>query len=162
LKSSGLFATMLNLNLDVQDAYKESSINLSTNGVVSFVGLTGPWVGTGSISCSSHMACEIASQMLLTPYTAVDEDVLDSVAEITNMVLGNVKTSLENIVGPMGISIPTVIYGRNFTSRAVGKHEWTIVPFASGGERLEVQICLLPQGQGHRPRLTLADEAVQI
>ena len=31
--------------------------------------------------------------MLMTEYTAICEDVLDAVAEITNMIIGNVKTA---------------------------------------------------------------------
>ena len=39
---------------------------------------------------------------------------LDAVAEVTNMIIGNVKTVLESRLGAMGLSTPTVIYGRNF------------------------------------------------
>jgi chemotaxis protein CheX len=60
------------------------------------------------------------------------------------MILGNVKTLLEEELGPMGLSIPTVIYGRNFTTRSVGKSEWTVVPFTCLGEKVEIQICLAP------------------
>jgi CheY-specific phosphatase CheX len=42
------------------------------------------------------------------------------------------------------LSIPTVIYGRNFTSRSVGNNDWVVLPFAYGGDILEVRICLAP------------------
>jgi chemotaxis protein CheX len=87
----------------------------------------------------------------------VNDDVLDAVAEVTNMVIGNVKTVLEERLGAMGLSIPTVIYGRNFSSRTVGKQNWTVVPFTLGNERLEVQLCLAPNREP-RPRLALADQ----
>ncbi|HYP08368.1 MAG TPA: hypothetical protein VER03_19195, partial [Bryobacteraceae bacterium] len=61
--------------------------------------------------------------------------------------------------GPMGLSIPTVIYGRNFSSRAVGKQEWTVVPFDCEGERLEVQLCLAEQKSGARLRVGLTENA---
>ena len=92
----------------------------------------------------------------MVEYTAVDDEVLDAVAEVTNMILGNVKTSLEERLGPMGLSIPTVIYGRNFSSRTVGKQEWTVVPFDCDGERLEVQLCLAEQRDQLKTRVPLA------
>ena len=56
--------------------------------------------------------------LLITEYAAINEDVLDSVAEVTNMIIGNVKTALEDRLGAMGLSTPTVIYGRNFQTRS--------------------------------------------
>ena len=44
----------------------------------------------------------------------------------------------------MGLSTPTVIYGRNFQTRSAGNQEWTVVPFLLEGERLCVQLCLAP------------------
>jgi hypothetical protein len=49
----------------------------------------------------------------------------------------------------MGLSIPTVIYGRNFTTRSVGHNEWTVVPFELDGEVFEIQISL---AQRHHAR----------
>jgi len=69
---------------------------------------------------------------------------LDSVAEVTNMIIGNVKTHLENRLGGMGLSTPTVIYGRNFQTRSTKNREWTVVPFDCEGERLCVQVCIVP------------------
>ncbi|MEO8130562.1 MAG: chemotaxis protein CheX, partial [Bryobacteraceae bacterium] len=112
----------------------------------------GSWVGTGSVSCTAACACKISSQFLMAEYTSVNEDVLDAIAEITNMVIGNVKTLLEEDLGPMGLSIPTVIFGRNFASRTVGTFEWTVVPFSFEGERIVIQICLAPQKEAIRPK----------
>jgi len=68
------------------------------------------------------------------------------------MVIGNVKTLLEEDLGPMGLSIPTVIFGRNFASRTVGTFEWTVVPFLFDGERIIIQICLAPQKNAIKPK----------
>jgi chemotaxis protein CheX len=86
----------------------------------------------------------MASRLLLAKYDHLDEDVLDAVAEVTNMIIGNVKTGLEDRFGPMGLSTPTVIYGRNFQTRGARHQEWTVVPFPLGNERMCVQMCLAP------------------
>ena len=100
------------------------------------------------LSCSAKFACKMASHFLQEEYSAVSEDVLDSVAEITNMVIGNVKTHLENRLGAMGLSTPTVIYGRNFQTRGARNQEWTVVPFNLEGERMCIQICIVPNAEG--------------
>lgn len=139
-----VFSTMLSAELKPGEVFTEKQEAAPASGVVSLIGLAGPWVGTGSLSCTASFACKIASQMLMTEYSSVCEDVLDAVAEITNMIVGNVKTTLEDRVGGMLLSTPTVIYGRNFQTRSARNQEWTVVPFEWDGERMCVQVCIAP------------------
>jgi len=145
-----VFGTMLGIELQDQEASVGDGVPGSNAGVLALIGLAGSWAGSGTFSCSAEMAQKISGQMLMMEFTAVDADVLDAIGEITNMVLSNVKTSLEELLGPMGLSIPTVIYGRNFTTRSVGNGNWTIVPFECLGERVEVHICLAPSNERQR------------
>jgi chemotaxis protein CheX len=78
----------------------------------------------------------------MTEYDAVTEDVLDAMAEMANMIFGNVKTELEEQLGGLGLSIPTVIFGRNFATRSVGQQSWTVVPIRAGSDLMELKICL--------------------
>ena len=157
-----VFETMLDSSVAFGEAYRGVHSHDSNNGVVSFIGLAGACMGIGSIACSAACACELAGRLTMAEHAAVDEDVLDAVAELTNMILGNVKTSLEERLGPMGLSIPTVIYGRNFSSRTVGKQEWTVAPFDYHGERVEVQLCLAEQRGLHRHRPATIGATLQI
>jgi len=45
----------------------------------------------------------------MAEYMLMDTEVLDAVAEIANMILGNVKTALKKSLGTMGMSIPAAI-----------------------------------------------------
>lgn len=139
-----VFATMLNLELMPGEVFLEKEEAAPVSGVVSLIGLAGPWVGSGSVSCTAEFACKIASHLLQTEYPAMNEDVLDAVAEVTNMIIGNVKTDLEDRLGEMGLSTPTVIYGRNFQTRSAGTQPWTVVPFLLEGDRMCVQMCIAP------------------
>ncbi len=139
-----VFTTMLNLNVLPGEVFVEKEEAVPSSGVVSLIGLAGSWVGSGSLACSAGCAAKIASALLMAPYTAIDEDVLDAVAEVTNMIIGNVKTALESRLGAMGLSTPTVIYGRNFQTRSSGNQEWTVVPFALDEDRMCVQVCIAP------------------
>jgi chemotaxis protein CheX len=80
--------------------------------------------------------------MLMMECPAVNEEVLDAVAELTNMIIGSVKTDLEQHLGPLGLSIPTVVFGRNFKTRSSGSAEWIVVRFHWEDECLLVKVCL--------------------
>ena len=147
-----VFSTMLGLELESREAFTETIPPGPAEGVVSLIGLAGSWVGTGGLSCSPQFACLISSRMLMTELTAVDGEVLDAIAEVTNMIIGNVKTSLEIHLGPMGLSIPTVVFGKNFTTRSVGSGPWIIVPFRHGENGMNVKICLTPNQQARPAR----------
>jgi chemotaxis protein CheX len=148
-----VFATMLGVELGPGELVKVARGSERSGGVVSLIGVAGAWAGSGSVSCSAQMACRICSLMLMTEAHSVDEDVLDAVAEITNMAIGNVKTDLEEHLGPLGLSIPTVIFGRNFQTKTAGTVDWTEVHFDWDGEPLAVKFCLAPQesGTSHAP-----------
>ena len=95
--------------------------------VTALLGLTGAWSGSGQFSCAPELACRIAAQMLMSEYKTVDEDVLDAVAEVANMIIGNVKNMLEAGLGPMGLSVPTIVFGEQFDTRVAGNPDPVIV-----------------------------------
>jgi chemotaxis protein CheX len=139
-----VFTTMLNLSVTPGEVFVEKEEAVPSSGVVSLIGLAGSWVGSGSLACSAGCATKIASALLMASYEGINEEVLDAVAEVTNMIIGNVKTVLETRLGAMGLSTPTVIYGRNFQTRSSGNQEWTVVPFSLDDERMCVQVCIAP------------------
>jgi chemotaxis protein CheX len=144
-----VFSTMLGVEVGAAESKIEGSAPEPNDGVVSFIGIAGTWAGTGSLSCSPHMACRICSALLMSEFSSVDEEVLDAVAELTNMIIGSVKTDLEAELGPLGLSIPTVVFGRNFKTRSAGTTEWISVVFHWDGEDLLVKMCLTPNEKAH-------------
>jgi chemotaxis protein CheX len=144
-----VFSTMLGGELSGGEVTVEATNSEPTDGVVSLIGIAGSWAGTGSLSCSPAVACRICAAMLLTEAKAVDEDVLDAVAELTNMIIGSVKTDLERELGPLGLSIPTVVFGRNFKTRSAGTAEWIHVRLLWGEDPLRIKMCLAPSEKPH-------------
>jgi chemotaxis protein CheX len=142
-----VFTTMLASDPAVGEAYAEHKASGVADGVVALIGLTGQWIGTGMVTCSAGLAAHLSASLLMTETPAdnqaITEEVLDAMAEITNMVIGNVKNLLEANVGELTLSIPTVVYGRNLTTRSVNDGEWVVVPFICGDERMEVKVCLV-------------------
>jgi len=150
------FSTMLSATIEPGEvldpsAAPEASLPEPNEGVVSFIGLAGSWQGTGTIMCSASVACRICSQMLMTDSKSVDEEVLDAIAELTNIVIGSVKNDLEQQLGPLGLSIPSVIFGRNFKTKNAAHAEWVIERFRWEGENFLVKLCLAPNEKQPAP-----------
>jgi chemotaxis protein CheX len=138
-----VFSTMLGAELTTGDV-SVAAASEPNDGVVSFIGIAGSWAGTGSLTCSPEMACRVCAAMLMTEPPAVNEDVLDAVAELTNMIIGSVKTDLELELGPLGLSVPTVIFGRNFKTRSAATVEWIHTRFQWDQDFLQIKMCLAP------------------
>lgn len=151
-----VFSTMLNLSVETGSPYHEKPENKSFDGVVALIGLAGAWVGAGRVSCSASFACKISGALLMSEYDSVNEEVLDAMAEVTNMIIGNVKSQLEQDYGPMGLSIPTVIFGRNYKARSSGVSDWRVVPFLCEGERMDIKLCLVPGSETNSHRAEIA------
>jgi chemotaxis protein CheX len=148
-----VFSTMMGVEISPGEVALEHSTPDANDGVVSLIGLAGSWTGTGSIGCSATLACRVCSLLLMTEVQSVNEEVLDAVAELTNMIVGSVKTDLEQHLGPLGLSIPTVVYGRNFKTRSTGITDWTSLRFDWDGESLLVRVSLAPTEQTPHLRL---------
>ncbi|MBI2688642.1 MAG: chemotaxis protein CheX [Acidobacteria bacterium] len=124
-----------------------------SDGVVALIGMAGPWIGTGALTCKPDLACRLAELFLLTPYEKVNDEVLDAVSELGNMVIGNLKVVIEEHVGPMGLSTPTTIYGASFTTKIGGSNEWILIPVKVCDGEMLVQVCILPnpdEGRMHQ------------
>jgi len=139
-----VFSTMLGFDLTSGEPRTEVNAPGPSDGIIAVIGLAGAWVGTTSLSCDAAMACRMSTAMLGMDYTEVNEDVLDAISEIANMVSGNFKTAAESYLGPLGLSIPTVVYGLSFSARTAGKEKWIVVPFSCGKDAIEFKVCLTP------------------
>jgi chemotaxis protein CheX len=143
--SREVFETMLNLPLEIEPSVMKTVIEPEAfHGVVALVGVAGAWTGAGHMSCSPHFAEKLAGALLLTEYDSVNEEVLDAVAEVANMIIGNVKTIFEETLGPLGLTVPTVIFGRNYHTRSAGVKDWVLVRLRSGEDTMDINFCLMP------------------
>jgi chemotaxis protein CheX len=122
---------------------RSGELTFPCDGVLSVIGLTGKWVGSGYLVCSSASACRLASSFLMSdPACGVTDEVLDAVGEITNMIVGTVKNSLEDSLGPLQLSIPTVIHGKNISTHFMKSVLSSTVICSSEGWSVTLRICL--------------------
>lgn len=142
--TAALFATMMHGQPEALPHYCTSASVEDHESLFCFIGFSGEVVGSGSLHCSGECATRLASSLLMGDYKRVDAEVLDATAEITNMIVGNVKTSIEEELGPIGISTPTVIYGQHYAARNIGASEWIVVPFRYEGHEFDIRVSLQP------------------
>lgn len=140
-----VFSMMLGMDPTSGDPYEETGATESFAGVVALVGIGGPWVGMGTIYCGTELALQVTGAMLMQEQNTVNDEVLDAMAELANMIVGNVKTILEEELGPLMLSIPTVIFGRNYQAlNGMGKSR-VVVPFEVAGHKMFVKFFLTRQ-----------------
>jgi chemotaxis protein CheX len=146
-----VFSLMMGLEIQAEAPYEEANSTGNVDGVVALIGLAGQWTGGGILQCDAGLARKFYSSLLATECPAdsdgVTEEVLDAVAEIANMIIGNVKNEIERDLGPIGMGIPSVVYGRNFTTRNAGSN-WIVSPFSCDGGRMLVKFCLTQPASG--------------
>jgi chemotaxis protein CheX len=149
-----VFATMLGIEPRYEGFAPET--RAPELGIISLVGITGDWGGSGVFCCSPALARLLCTRMLGTEPTAIDDEVLDVIAEITNMMIGNVKTALEGAAGPLAISVPTVIHGRNFDFRNAPGLRSLALAFTAEEHAFEVRISLAPTANNEKSRSRVA------
>lgn len=144
-----VFSTMLGLELEDAALEPAESPAIPDAGIVAMVGIAGAVSGNVNIRISNELSCILASRLLMTEYTEVNDDVLDAIAELANMIVGGLKTNLEDRFGLMGLSLPTVISADRYVARspAVGQR-FAIsfrCPHENGIDSFTVQMSLISE-----------------
>lgn len=99
-----VFGTMLSDHVEVVDKPWQSDVTRLTASVH----FAGPAPGALLVECSKQDACCVAELLTGIRHDEVSEDVLDGLAEMANMVGGNLKSLLH---AGAGLSMPIVVEG---------------------------------------------------
>ena len=110
-----VFETMIFMSITEKEDQETEIVGDTYLGTISF---KGDIQGSLGVTFEESAAKAVAASMLcLEPDEAVsDEDLADAVGEVANMVMGGVKSRLQDEIGSIEISIPTVISGQNLKS----------------------------------------------
>jgi chemotaxis protein CheX len=97
---------------------------------------TGEVKGCFGLCLDQPGARAVAAAMLCMDDTEdlTENDVIDAVGEIANMVMGGIKTRLQENVRDLEISIPSVIQGRDLVNRPGEGSEYVAIPVTIGGQ----------------------------
>lgn len=93
-----------------------SRLTTARHAVTVMVGLVGAHSGNIALNMSEAAALHLASGLLGSPVTHIDEDCVDAVMELGNMVAGGIKTALASTPYAMqNISLPSLVMGQGYS-----------------------------------------------
>lgn len=98
--------------------------------------------GSVVISFPEQTFLNVMSSMLGEELTVLSKDILDGAGEITNMIFGQAKITLNDRGYGIKMALPTVISGKGHTLSAQTKGPTMVVPFTSSAGNFFVEICL--------------------
>ena len=110
--------------------------------VSGIIGITGDATGSLAISFTESCICDLVERMLGEPCPAANQDVFDTVGEITNMVSGAARARLEREGLEVYAAIPTVIYGKEHVINHILKCPSIVIPFATDRGTFAADICI--------------------
>ncbi|MBX3743686.1 MAG: chemotaxis protein CheX [Verrucomicrobiae bacterium] len=133
------FETMLSLKVTPEEAGVPT-----WNGephVAGSVGFIGRLSGVVYIYASAPLAREITGRMLglATEEIEGDEMVNDAVGELTNMVVGQIKSQLSDRGMPCVLTIPSIVRGSHFVIESVSSTTRRVNTFRCGDRQFVVE-----------------------
>ena len=105
-----VFETMI--FMDLEECF-DSERHIEGDILLGSITFNGDFKGCLAICCNLSCAEAIAANMLgLDPNESVSqEDIYDAIGEVTNMIMGSIKTRIQQNVGNLNVSIPMVVSG---------------------------------------------------
>ena len=109
--------------------------------VTGIIGLSGKASGDVVISFERDLALKATETFLGETCDEITADVIDTVGELTNMIAGHAKSSMESL--HLQLALPTVIVGKNHSIRFPSKVKPISMPFESDMGKLNIEIGLV-------------------
>ncbi len=98
--------------------------------------------GSVIISFPEDTFLAIMSNMLGEVYTSLNEDIVDGAGELTNIIFGQAKITLNEKGYGIRAAIPSVVKGKNHELLSQTKGPVVVVPFESSAGPFVVEICI--------------------
>lgn len=122
-KSLQLVSDPRNLDASVEEVFQMLGVHcrpqsgpmaIERESVTAVVGFGGALSGACVFKSGNSVAMKIAAAMTGMEFEEIDETVQDGIGEICNMLAGAWKGKVPNLAANCGLSIPTVITGRDY------------------------------------------------
>ncbi len=111
--------------------------------VVGSIGFVGEANGMVYIRIASPFAKTLASRMLALPEDALDDGMVnDVVGEVSNMIVGSVKSQLCDSGSPCALTIPSIVRGDRFCIERTSSADRTLLNFESEDEAVLVELLM--------------------
>lgn len=134
--TQNVLETMVNMGVCEGESNTTPSHSERMTGCVQ---ISGTWRGAVVIQTTEGFARRAASEMLdIEAENITIADMEDTLAEITNMIGGNIKSQVPS---PSYLSLPSVTTGQDFNFRLTGAEVVSEMPMNSHDQPLTVVIC---------------------
>lgn len=117
-----------------------SQVDVFPPGLSAVVGFGGKISGFIAIHLSPHSACTLASSLLGMSFEEMDEMVADAMGEIVNMLAGGLKKSISQDEDMFKISIPSIVYGVDYSTHTPKNAEQVSLGVRAGDCSFSVQL----------------------
>ena len=136
-----VFETMVFMDLEESC---EPSVNIEGDSIQGSITFSNSIEGCLTIRCGMPCAKVVAVNMLgLDACDEIDNsEICDAIGEITNMVMGSVKSRLVIDTGELQVSIPTVVCGQNLAN-SLGERASKVVVKVSTDEEHIIEFSFL-------------------
>ncbi len=109
--------------------------------ITGIIGLSGRATGDVVISFERELALLATEALIGEKPTDLSADVIDTIGELTNMIAGNAKASMEEL--ELKLALPTVIVGKNHTIRFPSKVRPIALAFESDMGYFNIEVGLM-------------------
>lgn len=134
--TDNVFLTMVEQHVEVVE---DAKLTPEQDPIAGCIQISGEWTGAVIVQTTNQLASQVASNMLALGDTPADmTDCQDTMAELTNMIGGNIKSL---VPGPSALSLPSVTTGKDFDIRVFGTKTENTVSMNCGGQLLRVVLC---------------------
>lgn len=135
--AQSVLGTMLHIEaMPEQQLSEVSGTDATFTGCVQ---ISGNWQGAVLVQGTSQLERILASVFFELPEADVTEaDIRDAIAEITNMIGGNIKGQVPS---PSYLSIPSVTVGSDFNFHLAGATVLSLAVLDCHGEPLRIVLC---------------------
>ncbi len=114
---------------------------LARGDVTGLIGLEGKGMrGSLAITFPAAVIFDITQRMLRTEVDSIDEVVRDLTGELSNMLLGGVKSLLEHQGYDLGLSLPTVLSGKDHTVSHFSSAPTLLIPLTAPGGTFYIEL----------------------
>ena len=135
------FETMIMLPIERSEE-AENQVETSKS-IIASIAYVGPIKGAVTIKCNSQSAAKIARSMLMM--TDEDEltveDIHDAIGEVTNLVIGGLKSRIAETIGQVEVSIPIVMEGKEVVP-AIGS-DGNMIEIVAQGDNCKISFILV-------------------
>lgn len=134
-----IFSSMIMLEVTPGEPFKRNKSMLN-NSISGLIGLAGSFKGLLAIHLPKQSALAVTTAFLGIEVEEMDEDVRDAIGELANMLGGNLKAALDPKGSDIKLSMPSAIFGEEYSIDCLADAEEITVPFELGGNTFLVEL----------------------